>query len=719
MGCSSFSEAKQPVESDEEEKRPYSYRSNPTLCFTQHPFHPLISYHIGFDSVNRIAPSKIDSRLLRAVAIEHPKDADIAVEVVIEEVIPNLSQHSQSQSSTSSYSNKIDNSPSHSKDGGETIQYEPINTGANVKLAFFGKVSPKNRDSSIANHSSVDKREGHFGKITSCLTEDDIPITTGYITKQPTSQYLNTPEPHTPAIQESDPTSFLKNKSEKKPASFDKKHLDDKPTQGLFGQIAASLVKNDPAFTGCIQNEVISESVNIPEPNPPVTQEQDSGSSSVDKKDLDANTVNGPFSKLATCLAENDSHVKKQDGSISVSISENQTVPVTQEQDPGSSSKTTPENSCTGSVYEKVVNDNQDRGLFGQIAVTPSSSLVTTSESENNAVVVIEENTEDESVMNSKLTKSDQVCSIELLEDIIEEARNEKKTLVSTMDAVVELMREVEDKEKDAEEAKEEATRDCSHIFAKVDELKQALGRAKEANDMHAGEVYAEKAILATEMKELQVRLFTLSDERNKSLGILNEMHEALEIRLATALKEIMAAEAQKVEKEKSAREALAYQESRLEKVVEESKKLKREAEENSKLQEFLMDRGRAIDILQGEISVKCQDVVLLKEKFDKRIPLSVSLSSSQTSSILAAASPASSIRSHTTTLVAEAEGGEMYETPKKSLEFDDSTYSYSYENKTPWSHVESSPKQTDSWKLNLNDDDWELFDKGELSTSA
>ena len=58
---------------------------------------------------------QIDSRLLRAVAIEHPKDADIAVEVVIEEVIPNLSQHSQSQSSTSSYSNKIDNSPSHSK----------------------------------------------------------------------------------------------------------------------------------------------------------------------------------------------------------------------------------------------------------------------------------------------------------------------------------------------------------------------------------------------------------------------------------------------------------------------------------------------------------------------------------------------------------------------------------------------------------------------------
>lgn len=61
-------------------------------------------------------------------------------------------------------------------------------------------------------------------------------------------------------------------------------------------------------------------------------------------------------------------------------------------------------------------------------------------------------------------------------------------------------------------------------------------------------------------------------------------MREALEIRLSVALKEIEAAEGQKLEKEKYAREALAYQESQLEKVVEESQKLQREAEENSKV---------------------------------------------------------------------------------------------------------------------------------------
>ncbi|KAJ0791259.1 hypothetical protein HanOQP8_Chr01g0003511 [Helianthus annuus] len=99
-----------------------------------------------------------------------------------------------------------------------------------------------------------------------------------------------------------------------------------------------------------------------------------------------------------------------------------------------------------------------------------------------------------------------------------------QQALVSAMDSVVDLFREVESKEKAAEEAKEEATQGCSDILAKANEVKNALLRAKEANDMHAGEVNAEKAILATELKELQLRLFTLSDERKRSLAILDEV---------------------------------------------------------------------------------------------------------------------------------------------------------------------------------------------------
>lgn len=36
--------------------------------------------------------------------------------------------------------------------------------------------------------------------------------------------------------------------------------------------------------------------------------------------------------------------------------------------------------------------------------------------------------------------------------------------------------------------------------------------------------MYGEKAILATEVRELESRLLSLSDERDKSLAILNEV---------------------------------------------------------------------------------------------------------------------------------------------------------------------------------------------------
>ncbi|KAF5455076.1 hypothetical protein F2P56_024689 [Juglans regia] len=168
----------------------------------------------------------------------------------------------------------------------------------------------------------------------------------------------------------------------------------------------------------------------------------------------------------------------------------------------------------------------------------------------------------------------------------------------------------------------------------KIHLLEEIIEDAK--NNKHAGEVYGEKAILATEVRELQSRLLCLSDERDKSLAILDEMHQALQTRLAMAEELRKAAERERLEKEESAQNDLDAEEAIMEKVVQESKVLEQEAEENSRLREFLMDRGRVVDILQGEISVICQDVRLLKEKFDDRVPLSKSVSSSQTSCILA-----------------------------------------------------------------------------------
>ncbi|CDY66191.1 BnaC02g46560D [Brassica napus] len=62
-----------------------------------------------------------------------------------------------------------------------------------------------------------------------------------------------------------------------------------------------------------------------------------------------------------------------------------------------------------------------------------------------------------------------------------------------------------------------------NHRIGQVDEFKKMLKHAKEANDMHAGEVYGDKSILATEAKELENRLLNLSEEQNKSLHVLDE----------------------------------------------------------------------------------------------------------------------------------------------------------------------------------------------------
>ncbi|KAM1001524.1 hypothetical protein TB2_007899 [Malus domestica] len=249
-------------------------------------------------------------------------------------------------------------------------------------------------------------------------------------------------------------------------------------------------------------------------------------------------------------------------------------------------------------------------------------------------------------------TATNSVCNIDVLEEIIEDSKHNKKTLFSAMESVISMMREVEVQEKAVDIVQEEASRGGLDIMVKVEELKQMLAHAKDANDMHAGEVFGEKAILATEARELQSRLLNLSDERDKSLAILNEMRGTLEERLDAAAEARRLAEQDKLEKEECARKALAEQEAEMEKVVQESKILQQQAEENSKLREFLMDRGRIVDMLQGEISVICQDVRLLKEKFDERVPLSESVSSSQTSCILA--SSGSSMKSAAFDLVPE-----------------------------------------------------------------
>ncbi|KAK9057285.1 hypothetical protein SSX86_022120 [Deinandra increscens subsp. villosa] len=537
---------------------------------------------MGFRSVYKVLQEvfpQVDSRVLKAVAIEHSKDADAAVEVVLVEIIPNLPQKPPTVGSSSTSKSSLS---FFEGGGGETSQ--PQST----------------MDQLVINSCNHEKS-----------TEACVVLS-------------------------------------------------------IDGSLPAATEALDTGFSAQVNSHTNIQPVNL--------------ESHVTSSYHDANgeTVTESSSRSL----EHDSGSSYSHGQASAKIG-----------------------------FENVDNETISAPESNQLVVICDTDLVASSSksaSEKDAFAAEFVESDDESCMSSMLTRAEEKCSTVFLEQIIEDAKNDKvKTLELAMSSVVDLMREVELKEKAVDQAKEEVTRGCSDILAKVDEVKQALLRAKEANDMHSGEVNAEKAILATELKELQLRLFSLSDERNKSLGILDEMRVALEIRLAAALDEIAAAEERKSENERAAREALLYQESQMEKVVEESKRLKLEAEENSKLQEFLMDRGRAIDILQGEIYVKCQDVLLLKEKFDKRIPLSRSLSSSQMSSVLA--SSGLSFRSVVTPLEPETE---MYESLKKSAEMGDS-YGFFEKSSRSEDYASQSPKSpVDDAKVLLEEDGWDLLDK-------
>ncbi|XP_072960787.1 uncharacterized protein [Typha angustifolia] len=299
-------------------------------------------------------------------------------------------------------------------------------------------------------------------------------------------------------------------------------------------------------------------------------------------------------------------------------------------------------------------------------------------------------------------TRSGHFVSIEFLEDFITDAKNNKKNLLSSMELITNMIEEVELHEERAKQAKEEASSAGQDILIRVDELKQMLKHAKEANNMHAGEVFGEKSILATEARELQSRLITLSDERSKSLTVIEEMRQALEARLANAEEEIEASEKEKFEKESFAQEALREQQLMMNAIVEESKKLQQEAEENSRLRDFLMERGRIVDALQGEIAVICEDVMSLKERVDGRLPLSKSLRLS-TSSLSSAASSSSYKRKNPSDAVIE---------PLEPAQIGTITDKNSPKGQQPISISSTGKGVTiDANHRVSSDDEWELFE--------
>ncbi|KAL1065565.1 hypothetical protein V6Z11_D12G005600 [Gossypium hirsutum] len=564
---------------------------------------------------------QVDSRILKAVAIENSKDVDAAAEIVLCEILPYLSKRTVAGSSSS-----WNRSPP--VQANEAVDEEESNQ-SRLNNVLLGKTACSSAEP-LFKPNKVARDIGLTGAATN----------------------LDSVEPPNAAST----SKFHENKNNE-PAGIETDELillGSSERSGESGKDRSGVILN----TSGIKSSLLYVNHEI----------RESGSSSKDRPiDIEDGFVRAP-------------HASSDTADNSTSLLEN----------------TGEENAVAALVPSSSQEQMQEALRAGLHSESSHSS--DSEKQESGALGNIEDDT-----FNPVVSRSSQTCRIDLLEEVIEDAKNNKKTLFQAMQSIMNLMREVELQEEAAEQAKEECARGGSDILVKVEELKQMLPHAKEANDMHAGEVYGEKAILATEVRELQSRLHSLSEERDRSLSVLDEMHQTLEARQAAAKELMKAAEQEKLEKEESALNALAEQEAIMLKVVQESETLQQEAEENSKLREFLMDCGQIVDSLQGEISVICQDVRLLKEKFDERIPLSKSISSSQTSCILASSS--SSLKSMASDL-----GPEQGEATK-ILEKKSPTPSVDMQSRKS----RSSEEQYKGDDKELLDDGWEFFDDAEI----
>ncbi|KAL3849843.1 hypothetical protein ACJIZ3_011725 [Penstemon smallii] len=598
-----------------------------------------------YKSLQELFP-QIDARVLRAVAIEHSKDADAAVEAVLGEIIPFFTERSKPSSPFTGSIHVGESSTAQNgcnvSDGTQQFVHH-ADDGHNEPLTatYDGQQEGK---SNVVESKLADKNQETSIKMSADMYSPIEPVVLVDKNGVNTLQTEVSGDPETEKIVSAD----------KCPESIIRTSLEDIPFHTL----------------GTVENVDVGvdRGVNLNKPNEDIHNHLENGFGMDTIKENDQGESRGD---------DNNS----QDGPASFATRDQAL-------------------STLGSSIQFVALPDIHGSNLDRLEVSLSTD--TTSKMDTTTSIV---GSEAESTLNASLSQSSQIHIIEVLEDIITDARSNKKILFSATESVMSLMREVEIQEEAAERAKEEAAMGGTDLLNKVEELKKMLQHAKEANDMHAGEVYGEKAILATELRELQSRLFSLSDERDKSLAVLDEMRLTLQVRLAAAENVIKSAEQEKLEKENSALKALAEQELIMEKVVQESNTLKQLAEDNAKLEEFLLDRGRVVDMLQGEIAVICKDVRLLKQKFDENVPFSKSVSSSQTSCILA--SSTSSLKSSIPDQVEPVPDlADSLETQKKTTSSSSSSSSYE--------QVSEDEAAKDDRKA-LLDDGWNFLDSHDI----
>eukprot|EP00249_Psilotum_nudum_P012400 c23760_g1_i1 orf=477-2393(+) len=229
-------------------------------------------------------------------------------------------------------------------------------------------------------------------------------------------------------------------------------------------------------------------------------------------------------------------------------------------------------------------------------------------------------------------TGSNHNISIELLDEAIQEARADKEYLINVLEDIHMLQLKVDQEKSAAQIAKANADKAGLDTLKKAEDMKQAFAQAQEAHEMRAGEVYGERAVLATEAQELELRLVQLKGENSKVIAALNEIRAGLHAQYESAAKEREAAEEEKRLKETSAQKVLAMEETLMAKAAQELRDVEAEAEACARLRDFLVQRGSIVDSLQEEIASLRKCVGFFKKQIEEGELPAINGNSSMTS---------------------------------------------------------------------------------------
>ncbi|XP_051225518.1 uncharacterized protein [Lolium perenne] len=197
----------------------------------------------------------------------------------------------------------------------------------------------------------------------------------------------------------------------------------------------------------------------------------------------------------------------------------------------------------------------------------------------------------------------------------ISDTTKSKELLTSLYESTIMRMKEVELQEENSRLAKQNANKAHQNYLAMVEHFTQLIENSKESNDKQAQVVGEEKCLLVALTQDLQSRLAKLSAQRDEALATVQEIKCELDARLATSMEEEAIALEDIMQTEKVALLVRKDKESTVGSIMEESRKLQKESEENILLRGLLLDQGRLIDIMQGEISSIHANVVAMKER--------------------------------------------------------------------------------------------------------